>query len=329
MGFESTLDVSSTTVTGQNTTSETTLYNETVDGGLLDTDGRIKWDMSGRIGFATSGSCTLRAKYGGSLLASCVLAVGTAISATGLNVTVKLNGAGSVSSQSGTIEAYAGIVQSNDSSTPVGWGTTGIASGAAATFTVTAQWAAAATNSLITHSHSILTLMGEEETEEAEELDEPTFQILGSTRLNRLHYTVRKYAYFYAPLEHDLTFFGYGSSTFTRASTSTATWRDGASHSIAVDQPRFEYSGDNVTGLKLSVASETLTFASANNLSDSNTLCYLLEGVYKSTLRGDTNIFNGSGTVTGLSNQHLMHVVKFNKVLTLAEDQLVETALTS
>ena len=145
-------------------------------------------------------------------------------------------------------------------------------------------------------------------------------QIFTDSLLNRIIKPLRDSVIFYAPLEVSLDFMGIDPCTFTRAGTSTATWRDGTAHAVAVDEPRFEWSAGLPLGMLLTSATptESLQFASANNLSDANTLFWIQEGVVKKTT-ADTNPFNGSGVWTGASGSHIRRVLKFNRVLTADE----------
>lgn len=150
-------------------------------------------------------------------------------------------------------------------------------------------------------------------------------QIFTASLLNRITQPLRASVIFYAPLEVSLGFMGIEPCTFTRAGTSTATWRDGASHTVAVDEPRFEWSAGLPVGMLLtaSAPTESLQFASANALHDSNTLFWIQEGVVKKTPT-DTNPINSSGVWIGASGSHIRRMLKFDKILTAAELVYVE-----
>lgn len=325
--FEKSLNIKTTDVTVANTTTETSVYSFLLPGGSLGTTNKAKWEMSGKIGFAAGASLTVRAYYGGALIASCTVASSASGSNKGLAICVKLSGDGSVSAQFGIIESYVGIAYSVDNSVPVGWGQGSIASGGDQTFEIKVQWGAASASSTITHHHSTLLLLGFSPPADPVALPDPSIQILVSSKLNKLRYDLREFVYFYAPLEHTLDFYGYGETTFTRAGSTVATWRDGASHTIEANEPRMEYSGESVLGLGINTSSEALNFTTANSLHDSNTLAWMQNGVYKSTKRGDTNIFNSSGDYIGPSGVHITDIVKYNKQITSAEDVETETAL--
>lgn len=130
---------------------------------------------------------------------------------------------------------------------------------------------------------------------------------------------------FYAPLVEDLKFFGIDPVTFTRAGASTAVWRDGASHAVAANIPRFEWSAGLARGLGL-VSGESLGFSGQNNLDDANTLIWFEDGVPMSTPAA-SNPFDGTGVWTGSLDIHLSHVAKFNRVLSNAEINRVQLAL--
>lgn len=329
--FPEILTTDSTTHTVQNTTTLTSIFSETIDGGLLSDGNTLRWQMQGDIGFSGQNIfADIYLMYAGFTVATCQVKniASGAKSGNGLRIDAELSGDGSVTSQFGTIHSYLGLPRSEDGSTPVGSGTIGANSNGDQTFEIKVKWSATGVSNTFHHYHSTLELLSFVEETEVPDLDEPTSYIFISSRLNGLRYDLRKDAYVYLPLEHDLLGLCFGAVGFTRSSTSTAIWRDGAAHSVAVDEPRFEYSGDTVLGLKLSTG-ETLNVSTQNTLDDSNTLCWIQDGVYKSTKRGDSNIFNSSGTCTITSGAHIMHVTKFNKILTAAEDSEVEIALTS
>lgn len=311
--------------TVSNTTTPTTLVSNTISGGSLLTSNKFRWQMQGEISFAGANTCTLSSVYGGETVSTCTVASNGAASNIGVVVNVEISGNNSVNSQYGTIHSLAGLAKSNDASTPTGLGSVGVGSGSNQLFELIVAWDSASASNSISHIHSAGELISYTEETPNPNLDEPTAYVFLSSRLNNLRYTLRKYVYFYAPLEHELTFYGYKSVTFTRAGASTATWRDGASHTVAANEPRFEYSGETVSGFAFTTG-EALTYDTDNSLDDSNTICWLFDGVYKSTARGDTNPFNASGSWTG-GNGHIMHIVKFNKVLTAAEDNEVEVAI--
>jgi len=175
----------------------------------------------------------------------------------------------------------------------------------------------------------------------------PKTQIFALAPVNRLQASIRSCLSFYAPLEMSLAYMGIEACTFTRAGTSTATWRDGASHNVGANEPRFEWSGGEPLGLLLNPVSETLQFAAANLLHDSNTLVWIEEGVFKSTTAysiaraaafdpgafseafdvadtiedvvPESNTFNSSGVWTRAGSAHRRRIAKFNRALTSDE----------
>lgn len=148
---------------------------------------------------------------------------------------------------------------------------------------------------------------------------------LADSKLRLLPAEIRTAIKFYAPLLHDLYYFGIDPVTFARGSGSTATWRDGASHSVAVNIPRFEYSAGTALGLGL-VSGESLQYNALNNLDDSNTLIWFEDGTPKSTPT-DTNPFDNAGLWTGSLSIHLAHIVKADRVLSSAEINQVQLTL--
>lgn len=328
--YRSSLGITTTNVTLSNTTSLTTLYNAEIEGGVLGSLNKIIWQANGLISFNSNTNLTLYQYYGGVTVSSCVLSHSVASQALskGLVIESVLAADGSVNSQYGTIQGQTGLDYASDNSTPVGFGTCGVASSGLQDFTIKGKWSAASSNNSVVIHGSSLELLSYVEDTIVDELDEPTLILFLDSKLNNLRYDLRKYAYFYAPLEGDLVFYGYGDVTFTRAAAAGATWRDGASHSVAANEPRFDWSGSTYLGIGLINATEVLDYSADNALHDSNTLCWIEEGVYKSTKRGDTNIFNSSGTFIGTTGKHYNNIVKFNKQLTTQEDIEVETALT-
>ena len=325
--YEASVAITTTDVTVSNTATRTSVFSELIDGGRLGEHNKLEWEMSGNIGFAANGELTIESYYAGVTISTCTVSSSAGVTSTGLTVLARLSGDGSANAQFGTIQAEVGIPYSQDLSSPVGWGTASEASGSDQTFEVKVKWDTASTSNSVTHNHSTLTLLGYSPDPTPTTLAEPTFLILSNSKLNYLDYTLRKSVYFYAPLEHDFIFFGYGDVTFARASASTATWRDGASHTVAAGEGRFEYDGEDILGLAINTGTETLTYSTQNSLNDSNTICWIQDGVYKSTKNGDTNPFDGSGVWTGTSGVNIKHIVKFNKVISSAENNMVAAAL--
>lgn len=322
--YEEAIDITTSDVTIANTVTETALYTGTLPGGSLNVANKAKWEMSGKISFAGVATLTLRLYYNNTLVTTCSVTSAGAETSIGIVIYATLNGDGSIGSQFGTIQAFTDA----DVTSNVGWGASTQGSGGDLEFKVTAQWSGASSSNTITNHHSVLSVLGIATVAEAEELDEDaTAIIFVDSKLNGLDYDLRNDCYFYAPLEHDLIFYGYGNVTFTRATASTATWRDGGSHDVAINEPRFEYSGETLLGLAINTATETLTYDTDNDLSGSGTLCWLQDNVFKST-PSTTNPFNGSGVYTGTSGVHISNICKFNRVLTAGEIGLVQAALT-
>jgi hypothetical protein len=309
-------------------TSLTSVFLQEITGGSLDVQNRLRYQGQYEISFGGQDDfCTLYLYYAGLTVSNCEVknSAAGARANKGLLIEAELSADGSINSQFGTIHSYLGLPRSEDGSTPIGFGSLGVASGGDEDFEIRVQWDSGGNS--ITHNHSTLELLSYVEDVPLDDLDDPTAYIFLNSRLNRLRYDLRKDAYFYAPLEYELDFYGYGEVTFVRGSTSTATYADGVSHAVAAHEPRFEYSGSTVLGLAINTGTETLTFATTNLLSDSNTICWLENGVFKSTPT-NTNPFNGSGVWTGVNGSHITHIVKFNRVLTTSEKSEVENAIT-
>jgi len=321
-----TLDADTANHTVANTLTRTSIYSFTVEGGTLDTANSVIYEGQGTIGFGGANELTLEMEYGGTVVAECTVASVGALSSSSLFIDARLSADGSVNSQNGFIRSTLGVASSSDASVPLGFGSIGESSNGDQTFEIFATWDAASSSNTITIGYSSLELLGFSEDTALPALEEPTAYIFISSKLNQLRYDLRKDVYFYAPLEHELTFYGYGEVTFTRASTGTATWRDGAGHTVSINSGRFEYSGDDALGLAINTSTETLAFTTSNNLGDSNTLCWLRDGVFKSTPT-TANPFTGS-TYTGTSGVHITQFVKFNRVLTVNEIAAVEGVFT-
>lgn len=151
----------------------------------------------------------------------------------------------------------------------------------------------------------------------------PNTMILTVSKLNRFPHSLFKDIIFYGEFTHHLDYYGVGEATLARATAQNATWRDGATHSVAANKPRFEYSGSTALGLLInSAVSETLTIPVANNLHNANTLFWKENNVtFYTTVT--TNPFDNTGLWTGTDNIHISHVLKFNRVLTAVEIDIV------
>lgn len=315
------LDINNTAL-AITTTTITELYTKTITGGSLGTDNKVRWQMQGKFSFSASNTLSLYMVYGGTTVTSCYIESNTAAERIDKGLTLEgwLNSSGSASAQYGFLTASAGLAVSENIGQLVGFGNSVENSGGDLDFKILAQLgiAVGGTDS-VTHLNSTLELLSFTQDTTIPDLDEPTAYIYTNSRLNRLHYSKRKDVIFYAPLKHEFTFFGIGTYSFVRASSIGATWRDGASHTVSENYGRFEYNGEVPLGLYLDTSIETLGFDPQNPLNDSNTLCWVQDGVYKSTKRGDTNFFNASSIATGIT-AHIAEVVKFNKVISTSED---------
>lgn len=159
------------------------------------------------------------------------------------------------------------------------------------------------------------------------------------SKLTQLPFSIRRKLRFYAPLIESLDFMGVDMDaspiglvpvpavSFVRASTSSAIWRDGASHFVDQHVPRFEYDAFTQLplGLKLSPG-ETLTFSPANELHNADTLIWFEENTAMST-PAQTNRFNSSGSWVGSTNVHIKHVVKAGMALSVSEINQIQSTL--
>jgi len=153
--------------------------------------------------------------------------------------------------------------------------------------------------------------------------------LLADSDLNRLPRTIFRSIVFYAPLIGNLKLpIGRGDITFTRASTDSATYRDLQSHSVAVDEPRFNWQSAAIPlGIGFdSAKSESLSFAPSNNLDDLSTLVWFEDNVYKHTPT-DSNPIDASGNWVG-NNADIKKLTKFNRTLATSEIQIVGNVFT-
>jgi hypothetical protein len=319
--------IQSADVTVGNTASKLPLWTQTITGGDLGSDKRIEALGQGKFSKTTSGVLRLRLEYGTTILATAVIHVAATQTDVGFLAEAVLSAKGA-GAQVGTINVFVG--------TPTGdWGAQMLLiddgaglldSNSTLDMKITAQFDNAAAGDTITMEHLVSTINGFTAEAEVPEQPVPNTAIFTMSKLNSLPIELLLELKFYAPLEHDLDFFGIGAATFTRASTSTAVWRDGVAHAVAINEPRFEYSGETPQGLAMSTSApvETLTFPTANGLSDANTLIYVIDGVVKSTLDGDPNIFTAGGAYNGGDDKHLLHVFKFKRALTPVENATVK-----
>jgi hypothetical protein len=150
-------------------------------------------------------------------------------------------------------------------------------------------------------------------------------QLWTTSRLGRLTSALRREVTFYAPLLEHLDFLGIEPCTFTRPGSAGAVRRDGVSHAVGPNVPRFDYAGETMLGLMLQTG-ETLQYSVANVLDNANTLVWFENNVAKSS---PTNgyPFNSSGQWAGNLSVHITHVCKFKRILTNAEINTVQAAL--
>src|SRR4030095_6607087 len=150
-------------------------------------------------------------------------------------------------------------------------------------------------------------------------------QLWTTSRLGRLTPALRRSVYFYAPLLEHLDFLGIEPCTFTRPGAAGAVRRDGMSHAVGPNVPRFDYSGETPLGLMLQTG-ESLQYSVANTLDDFNTVIWFEDYIAKSTPT-NTNPFSSSGWWVGNLTVHIKHICKFTRILTNAEINTVQAAL--
>ena len=321
-------DESAVTATVSNSTTETVAYDVTnhitegVIGGTIGEDDTLWICSRFKISFNdNSAQLTVRIKFGASAVITLTFRPidGAPYTDLGLAVEGYISNLANAGVQaihaSGTIElpisdtggvpnARVGGAEDTNSDQPL---------------QVTMQWNNASSGNSATHDHTFVVVVGPPAEIVLTEPDSPLTQVLSVSLLNNLPVVLYKDVTFYGEFLHHLDFLGIGSATVARASSQNATWRDGGSHSVAANLPRFEYSGETAQGLLInSGVSETLTIDSANALDSSNTLFWKENGVTKNTPT-NTNPFNGSGVWTGTNNIHISHVMKFNRVLSATE----------
>jgi hypothetical protein len=151
------------------------------------------------------------------------------------------------------------------------------------------------------------------------------FQLWTSSRLGRLDYTLRRAITFFAPLTDSLDFMGVEPAGFSRGFASAAIWRDGLSHAIPANVPRFQYYQGGPLGLYL-VSGESLFFSSMNGLDNANTLMWFEDNVAKCTPT-NTNPFASSGFWVGNLDVHIKHLAKANTTLAFSDIQKIQQAL--
>ena len=331
MSYQQSLDIQTADVTVANTTTETAIYTmggTGIPGNTLGAQNTVDTEIQAKIGFSGSGqTAAIRAYLNGTLAAGCTISSFGTASNRGLIIRINLCGDGSSNAQFCSIEpilGYTGGVLDGS----MGYGLLTQNSGNDLSWVIKVQFSTANPSTTITASHVVTSALGIATVSTPDELDDASGLIYVDSLLNGLNYTIRNDAYFYAELYHDLDFFGYGAAAgFTRGSVVGATWRDGATHNVGSNDPRFEYSGDTPLGMLINKSIETLSFSTQNALHDSNTLCWIEDGVFKSTPT-NTNIFNSGGVYTGNNNVHISQIVKFNRVLTANEILAVQSALT-
>lgn len=326
------LDVNGTTVTLSNSTSEATLYTYTVPGGTLADYNTLRLQVQAVYSLAgDNNNLALSMQYAGETAGTISIGtVGKSDSSLSEALVLEglLSGSGNPTIQIGAVSAVVGLSMSQFSGNLAGYQAVGVNSAGNQTLKIIAKFDTADANNSITFYHGTLEYLNYITNDPTPDLDEPTLQLWSACRLNSLNWETRKDIVFYAPLEYDLVFMGYDSCTFTRTGITTATWRDGGSHQVDEDKPRFEYTGETISGLAINPSLEHLSFSSSNVLSNSSTLIWIQDQEIKSTLT-ESNPFNSSGVYVGITPGavHIKQIVKFNRVATSSEVITIGTLL--
>lgn len=330
------LNIAALSVTISNTAVSTSLFSFTVPGGILGTNNRLRLQMVGFADFASSTPTFIaQAQYGNSPAGQVTLQTLTAgVAGVAVSIEGYLSANNAATSQYAHLEATTGLTIANDNCILAGYDTSTENSNGALDYSVYGKWSAASASNNFTMQHATLELISFAQDPATPSLGEALGLIFSISKINDLHYTIRRYLSFFAPLEYDLEFVGIPGtySVFSRAGfSSTAVWRDGGTHAVGIDEPRFEYNGSTLLGFAINTTTETLRYAPANNLSDTTnyTLAWLQDNAYKSTKRGDATPFNSSGVYTGPSGVHIRQLTQIKKILTTAEDNHLELTLTS
>lgn len=328
-------DESSASVTVANTTTETTVYDvanhivEGIVGGTMGEDDTLWICSRYKVSFVNnSAQLSVNIYFGASAVVTITFRPlsGAPYTDLGLAVEAYISNLGNVSVQvmhaSGTME----LAISDTGGVPNARAGSAEDTGSDQPLKVKTQWNNASSGNSVTHDHTFVVVVGPPAEVVVTESDPPLTQVLSVALLNSLPSVLYKDVTFYGEFLHHLDFLGIGTAAITRASSQNATWRDGGSHSVAANLPRFEYTGETAKGLLInSGASETFTVDPLNDLDNASTLFWKEDGVTKNTPT-NTNPFDNSGVWIGTNNIHVSHVLKFNRTLTAVELTLV-TAL--
>jgi hypothetical protein len=310
------IDIDAGTVIVSNSINSATLYSFSIPGNSLEESNTLRFQGQAFTSLLSSATLSIFMSYGGNTVSTVLLSATSQQVSKPLLIEGWLSASGGPTLQVGTLRVTPGFTLSVINQTKLAsYGSSSTSSNGEADFKIIAKWSTASASNALTFRHGSLEKTGYIESTLPPELTEPNFMLLAGTLLNKLHWETRKDITFYAPLEYDLAFLGIGDSTFTRSIASSALWRDGSTHSIDVNKPRFEYLNDITRGMSIDTTTEVLMFGVNNGLHNSNTLVWIEDFLVKSTLTA-SNPFNSSGVYIGASGVSIKHIIKFNKVVT-------------
>jgi hypothetical protein len=308
------IDAPNTTFDGSITT-EQEAHRFTLRGGLLGDRNKILVTAICKVTFnSTTAILTARTKYGDRPIeaaATFSITDGDPLTDKRLRLQSYLFADDDPDLQGLSIEGILEAPIADQAGIPVGSGGGAEASGGDLDIVTTFQWNEVDGDNEITLEHITYERVSFIEEAAIPEPDELRMQFLTLSPANRITYPLRNDLIFYAPLEVDLSILGIEPVTFTRASTSTATWNDGDSHAVTVDEPRFEWDDEEPEGLLIDTGTENLQFAAANTLDSLGTVYWMEDGVVKNSIDDGGAPFDSSGNYTGPDNVHIKRVTGF------------------
>lgn len=159
-GGGSWIESSGTGVTVTNTTTETTVYSKTIDGGTLGSHKALRLKMQARVIHSVVQDMTIRFKYGATTLLTITIPAGLATADKSADIEFLLTASGATNAQraSGRVD-----MQDQANQLYTRWNQEGTAtedSTASKTLSVTVQWAIASTSLTFAQSWVGLELLG-------------------------------------------------------------------------------------------------------------------------------------------------------------------------
>ena len=313
--FVETLAIEPVDVLVSNTDVENTLFTRTIPGGTLGSINRLRFTVQGKFSLVNdSTTLTIRFKYGSSVASVTISANGSSFADVAFVAKVYLSADESAAIQAATIAVMTGLSRPEQTGFPTRTVMFAENSNGDLVSSVTAQFDTINSANALTHYHTTIEKISYIENPIVNTPELPLTKIVLLSALNNLSESLYKAHTLYASLTHDLQHSGIGTATFVRPTASTAIWRDGAAHAVAINEPRFSYDGATPRGLLFSqAAGEVLTFHTANLLHDSNPLCWVENGSFKYTpLNGNPFAANGQLSITGPS--YIRSLLKFGSL---------------